>query len=431
MPLIGEAEGERGFVIAERLSGERALPVSGRMVLLSQQRLCRHLLACGATGAGKTETLLRLAWTIAKESEAPVFYLDGKGDRENAERFSGLMADAGRSTRVFPNEPFDGWRGEAHEIQARLLEIIDYASEGPAAWYRDVAKTTLRLVCEHPDGPPRSSGQVLARMDHALLTIAHPGSSAVAALTAAQVGQVRLRYEAFFGQVRGQLDGDWAWEDTNAGYVLLDSLTLAEEVGGLARFLFEDFAHYFSTRKPKDQFCVLIVDEFSSLAQSADMAARVEKARGFNTSLVLAPQVVEGMGGETETARILGSVETVIAHRVNTPDEIVALAGTRKVPELTTRLAEDGLTRERTVRMEQQLTIDPNKVRSLDPGMAYLISHGRAMKIQIPRAPAVRAPLPEPASQGAPVEGDSPQMNPSRNARSAGTSSEAVTNLPF
>jgi len=96
-----------------------------------------------------------------------------------------------------------------------------------------------------------------------------------------------LRYEAFFGQVRGQLDGDWAWEDTTAGYVLLDSLTLAEEVGGLARFLFEDFMHFIARRKPRSQFCVLVVDEFSSLAQSADMAARVEKARGFNTSLVL------------------------------------------------------------------------------------------------------------------------------------------------
>jgi hypothetical protein len=34
------------------------------------------------------------------------------------------------------------------------------------------------------------------------------------------------------------------------------------------------------------------------------------------------------MGDETETARILGSVETVVCHRVNTPEEIVALAGT-------------------------------------------------------------------------------------------------------
>ncbi len=86
-----------------------------------------------------------------------MFYLDGKGDRETAKRFSGLMADAGRHTRVFPMEPFDGWRGEPHEIQGRLMEIIDYSSEGPASWYRDIAKTTLRLVCEHPEGPPRSS----------------------------------------------------------------------------------------------------------------------------------------------------------------------------------------------------------------------------------------------------------------------------------
>ena len=61
----------------------------GRAVLLSPERLCRHVLVCGATGSGKTETLLRLAWAVAKSSEAPVFYLDGKGDRETARRFCG------------------------------------------------------------------------------------------------------------------------------------------------------------------------------------------------------------------------------------------------------------------------------------------------------------------------------------------------------
>ena len=74
----------------------------GRAVLLSPERLCRHVLVCGATGSGKTETLLRLAWAVAKSSGAPVFYLDGKGDRETARRFCALMGDAGRETRVFP-----------------------------------------------------------------------------------------------------------------------------------------------------------------------------------------------------------------------------------------------------------------------------------------------------------------------------------------
>jgi hypothetical protein len=398
LALVGEADGERGVAFAMRLAGERALPADRGMVLLSPERLCRHLLVCGATGSGKTETLLRLAWTLARTSDAPVFYLDGKGDRETAGRFAGLMADAGRATRVFPNEPFDAWRGEPHEIHGRLMEIIDYTSDGPAAWYRDVAKNVLRLVCEHPDGPPRSSAQALARMDADALAKAHQGSSALAALTAQQIRQVRLRYEAFFGQTRGALDGGWAWEDTNAAYLLLDSLALREETAGLARMLFEDFAHYFTTRKPRHQFAVLIVDEFSSLAEGAGMAGRIEQARGFNTSLVLAPQVVAGMGDEQEAARILGSVETAICHRVNTPEDICALAGTRRAVEYSTHFAEEGATGEGSARIQHQFKVDPNKVRGLAPGQAYVISRGRAMRIQVLQAPAVSRDLPDPAN---------------------------------
>lgn len=392
--LVGEADGERGFAFATRLAGERALPVQHGRVLLSPQRMCRHVLVCGATGSGKTETVLRLAWAVAKESDAPVFYLDGKGDRETARRFCGLMADAGRTTRVFPNEPFDAWRGEPHEIQGRLMEIIDYAPEGPAAWYRDVAKNVLRLVCEHPDGPPRSSTTVLARMDADALAKAHQGSSALKALNQQLIRQVRLRYEAFFGQTRGALDGNWAWEDTTAAYLLLDSLALREETTGLARMLFEDFAHYFTNRKPRHQFCVLIVDEFSSLAQSGGMASRIEQARGFNTSLILAPQVVAGMGDEQEAARILGSIETIICHRVNTPEEIISLAGTRKAMEYSTQYATDGATGNGSARIQHQYKIDPNKVRALPPGHAYTINQGHAMKITIHQAPELRAELP-------------------------------------
>jgi hypothetical protein len=422
--LVGEADGGWGFTIARRLAGERALPVDRGLVVLSRQRLCRHLLVCGATGSGKTETVLRLAYAVAKCSDAPVFYLDGKGDRQTAERFTALMNDAGRTPRVFPHEPVDGWRGEPHEIQGRLMEIIDYSTEGPAAWYRDVAKNVLRLVCEYPEGPPRSSGEALYRMDLDVLAQTHPGSSALQALNAQQVRQVRLRYEAFFGQTRGALDGTWAWEDTNAAYLLLDSLALREETGGLARFLFEDFAHYFTSRKPRGQFCLLIVDEFSALASGAGMASRVEQARGFNTSLVLAPQVVAGMGDETEAARILGSVETIVCHRVNTPETIIELAGTRRAMEYSTQYATEGATGSGSARIQHQFKIEPNKVRALEPGNAFLISRGKAMKIAVMQAPEMRAALPQITppeisenTEGVPVEGQ--------------RSEEEVTRLPF
>ncbi len=428
--LLAEAGGERGFTFAMRLGGERALPVDRGLVFLSPERLCHHVLVCGATGSGKTETLLRLAWTVAKCSDAPVFYLDGKGDRQTAQRFCGLMNDAGRDVRVFPNEPFDGWRGQAHEIGGRLMEIVDYASDGPASWYRDVAKNVLRLVCEHPDGPPRCSSQALERMDLPLLRSAHEGSSAVAALTRDQVRQVRLRYEAFFGQSRGMLDGDWAWEDTGAGYLLLDSLALREETSGLARLLFEDFAHYFTTRKPRGRFCVLIVEEFSSLACGAGMAGRVEQARGFHTSLILAPQVVAGMGDESEAARILGSVETVVCHRVNTPEEIVALAGTRLRAEYSMHYGSEGSSGEGSARIQHQFKVDPNKVRSLAPGEAFLISRGRAIRARVLTAPRLSAALPEPAR--GPVAGASAGQQPVRRVPvGAGTSDKGLDTLPF
>ena len=231
-------------------------------------------------------------------------------------------------------------------------------------------------------------------MDKDVFTKAHQGASALAALTAQQIKQVRLRYEAFFGQTRGALDGDWAWEDTSAAYLLLDSLALREETAGLARMLFEDFAHYFTARKPRDRFAVLIVDEFSSLAQGAGMAGRIEQARGFNTSLILAPQVVAGMGDEQEAARILGSVETVICHRVNTPEEIIAFAGTRKTMEYSTHYATEGATGDGSARIQHQFKVDPNQVRALPPGAAYVISRGRAMKVAVLQAPAVAGARP-------------------------------------
>jgi hypothetical protein len=396
--LSAQAEGETGVVLATRVSGEHALPVTGRLAVLPVERLRRHVLVCGATGSGKTETLLRLAWTLAKRSDAPVLYLDGKGDRENAERFVGLMQDAGRRTRVFPHEPFAGWRGEPHEIRGRLMEIVDYAHHGPAAWYRDVAKAVVGLACEHPSGPPRSSEELLARLSLEALRRAHGEARALQGLRSSQVDQVRLRYEAVFGETRGALDGKWAWEDTDAAYVLLDSLKLREETAGLARFLFEDFAQYFTGRKPQGRFCLMIVDEFSALASTPGMAARIEQARRFNTALILAPQVVAGMGGAEETARILGSVETIVCHRMNTPEEIVPLAGTRQMTEYNTRFSRQGSTGEGTAMRREQQKIDPNKVLGLPPGEAFVISRGMAMHAQILSAPAASAPLPEPPS---------------------------------
>jgi hypothetical protein len=383
-----------GFVLGRRLWGEAALPIAAGNAVVTPDALVRQLIVCGASGSGKTETSLRLAHEVAKRTDARIFYVDGKADEETAERFIALMSDTGRAVRVFPNEPFDAWRGDAHDLQNRLIEIVEYAQTGSAAFYRDVAKACLDLACNHPDGPPRSSRQLLERLDLKALRQAHRGSTAAAALTADNVGSVRLRYEAFFSQMRGTLDGEWAWDDVDAAYLLLPMLGAKEEARGAARLLFEDFNHYFSARKPREQLCVMFVDEFSALAERSGMAGRVEQARGANTALILCPQAVAGMGDAGERARLLGSVEAVICHRLNTPDEIVELAGTRRAPVVSTHFEDGVATGERTVRLEEQPKIDANEIRALPRGTAFVVSCGKAMKVRVERAPEVRGPLP-------------------------------------
>jgi hypothetical protein len=347
---------------------------------------------------------MRIAHELASKSDAQIFYLDAKGDRGAAARFVSLMQEAGRKTRVFPNEPFDAWRGDWRGIANRLLEVIEFVPEGPAAYYRDIAKTALQLACNHPDGPPRSSAELLRRLDYELLLNAHGPSTAVLSLPRDKVGQVRLRYEAFFGQLGCALDGEWSWEDTDAAYVLLDSVALGEDCASAACLFFADFAHYFSQRKPLERFAIMVADEFSAIASSSDIAIKVEQARSFNTGMILVPQTPSGMGPRIQRDRILGSVETVIVHSLNEPEEIAALAGSKRVIELSQRYGDGVLEREGFARQVQRPNIDPDQIRVLQPGVAWVIRRGRATQVAIEAVPdGAGVELPEPVPLDSPL----------------------------
>jgi len=378
-----------GAILGRRLAGERALPMSGPNLVWPFEQMRRHAVILGASGSGKTETSMRVAHELAAKSEAQVFYLDAKGERGTAERFAALMQAAGRSVRVFPNQPFDTWRGDWRGIANRLLEVVQFATEGPAAYYRDIAKMALQLACNHPDGPPRCSSELLARLDYELLLNAHGPSSAVLSLPRDKVSQVRLRYQAFFGQLGCALDGEWSWEDADAAYILLDSVALGEDAVSAARMLFADFAHYFTQRKPRERFCVLIADEFSAIATSSDVAGKVEQARSFNAGLVLVPQTPSGMGSLVQRDRILGSVEMVIIHALNDPGFLAELGGMKRVIELTHRYEDGVYARQGHARQERQLKIDPDEIRRLPTGAAWVIRRGRAAKLAIQLAPRI------------------------------------------
>src|SRR4029077_20737485 len=77
---------EAGLFLGYRLAGDQLLPCRRGQVFLPLPRLSHHLAVAGATGSGKTETVLRIADSLARTSEWTIVYIDGKGDRETMTR---------------------------------------------------------------------------------------------------------------------------------------------------------------------------------------------------------------------------------------------------------------------------------------------------------------------------------------------------------
>lgn len=118
-----------------------------------------------------------------------------------------------------------------------------------------------------------------------------------------------------------------------------------------------------------------------------------------------ASQTLSGMGPLTQRDRILGSVETLIVHALNEPEQIAALAGNRRTPELTHRFGEGLHEREGFMRLQEQPKVAPDRIRDLAAGTAWVIRRGRAAKLAIRRSPSTeRAELPEALPLDAPLE---------------------------
>jgi hypothetical protein len=146
------------------LDGDLAGWRQGRYVVPPAQLRGKAMAVVGAPGAGKTVTLLRLAYLAARAGRK-VCFADCKGTDPTlvpaliaAYRLGNPQARVG----CWPDTAMDMWRGTPAQVQSRLLAVEQFTEP----FYQRVASAGLRLALTAPDMPAvEGSDELLRRLD--------------------------------------------------------------------------------------------------------------------------------------------------------------------------------------------------------------------------------------------------------------------------
>lgn len=355
----------------------------GNSFTYPESALGMHAAVVGGSGSGKTETLLAIATRAATQYGWKIIFLDCKGDPATQHRFAAAMHQAGVSKiGLFPQRPYDGWRGDKRALLNRLLAVLEFNHP----YYESVAKLMLDLMLSRPDGAPTSSAEMLTHLHPTALMNAYrglPQAVDVAGIEQTAGQTTHGRYRSFMAALEGKLDGSWAFEDLDAAYLLLEGTALKDEAASLGRFLLEDFSHYVTKRKRPQDRVLLIVDEYSAISVGADGANLFERVRSFGGSLIVSSQSFSGLGDRRESERILDAAHTLIVHRCSDPERLVQRAGTYRRPERSLCIGREGPTGQGSVRIQDAFKAAPDAARQLGVGEVFVIAEGRAHKVQV------------------------------------------------
>jgi hypothetical protein len=371
-----------------------------------EQRLAMAVL--GIPGSGKTVTQLRRVW-IAAHAGMRVIFVDCKGTDPGlawqvtcAYRLANPQAVVG----YWPTQPLDLWRGDGMAIANRLLAVEDWASEGGGVYYRRMATLALQLACTPPSGPPRNSHDFLRRLDLKKLQNLWRGDHTAQtdleqlASDPTIMAGLRGRYSAFFRSLQGKADGCWGLEDVDLAVLTIPTVASRTDADAAVRLVLEDLGHFATHRKARvGDDVLLVLDEFSAVQGGTEQAIHLaERLRDVGVPVVFGAQSPEGLGDERQQWRLLHTIGGgLVLHQLPDPDRLIELAGTVRVPEQAWQLGPWGPAGQARVHMTDRPRVDPNQIRQLHPGEAFLVHGGRAVKLSVLQAP-VPAQVQEEAS---------------------------------
>ena len=420
--------------------GEIVLGVDGygRLVRLRDDELSAPGLILGASGAGKTTTLL----TILSDQIArgrPVVAIDMKGSPAFARTLADAAAAAGRPIKVWTIDGGAHWNPLAHGNATELKDKIMATERFTEPHYQRAAEryvqTVLQVLAHASPGVPPTLNEVVDLMDPrrlatALRSLDRPHRERVqdylAGLTHDQHSAIRglqtrlavltESHTAPFLAPPAEPGDDPTIDLRDAVRgpdVVVFSLNssrygkLASQIGTLA---VQDLVAASGDRLDAGSDAgvagraMIGIDEFSALGADHVMAL-LARGRESGITVLVATQELADLERAAAGLRdqVLGVTAIKIAHRQEVPasaNTVAQIAGTEKVWEVTRQLGGWLLggpgTGRGTKRQVEEFVVHPNDIKSLRTGEAVVISKIRGGRPKTVRVnPPPRRPPPE------------------------------------
>lgn len=366
---------------------------------LEDKLLNRHVFVLGTTGAGKTETLLRIIAETLYNTNRSVYFVDGKGDTKLAGKIATLIYNIkGEQVPVFKlghnhdGAIYNGFAGSVSAIYNRLAEMAEVNEvEGNAKFYADLKKRVLQLICGlgHPElgiDAPRSFDEVLDRIDYSWLGATYkdvPRARRFIEMAKEEAQIIGLltqmsNLSASFGHIINP-EG-FTLEATKYAIFSLKTPSAGVDAKSFLDFFVTDIKDGIANRFTRPT--LLIIDEFGTF-KNQNITEVLSLARGSETACILATQDIASLGDEQTRKKILANSNTHILMKTNYPEDLASLAGTVMRIEASHQLAEGTHTGMGSARLQHQFKIDPNEVGKMTPGEAFLINSRYAAKIRV------------------------------------------------
>jgi conjugal transfer pilus assembly protein TraD len=413
----------------------------GRPVALSDRQLAAHALIVGASGAGKSTTMLSILGAQIRRGR-PVIAIDMKGSPAFAGQLRDAAAAAGRGLKVFTPDGPAHWNPLAHGNATALKDKLISTERFSEPHYQRAAEryvqTVLQVLHARDPGTPARLDQVVALMEPRRLASTLRGVPAPLAervldylggLTPDQVSAARglgtrlaLLSESCAGPYL--LPGGPATQsiDLRAGLeggdVVLFSLNssvygkLAAQLGALviqdlvsaSGYRLSDTGVHAQAMEPAGSGpapATIAIDEFSALGDD-HVLALLARARESGISVLTATQEMADLQRAAPGFRdqVLGIVGVKIAHRQDVPESaemIAKMAGTRWVWEETRHvrgLLDAGQGPRASRRQVERFLVHPNEIKTLPIGHAVALTKlpsADVRRVRVVRAPAERS----------------------------------------